>query len=205
MRLVGHPRRRRRSPGQALVEFALVIPVFLTVFFAIVEFSFLFTNYLSVGYATHDASQLAATMGNTLHADTAILVRVNADIQAPANNAQIKTVDIFQVDVNTTNASPVAGREDIYTYDGGSHTFTMPDGSNVTLPFATTSIGYADVNRCNVNLGTGCLLGQTTVDTIGVKITYQYTWITPFPRLIGGSGNGPLVTSINIMRLEPVL
>jgi hypothetical protein len=51
---------------------------------------------------------------------------------------------------------------------------------------------------------TTCNLGQTTVDTIGVKITYQYTWMTPFPALLGGSGNGPLLTSVNIMRLEPI-
>jgi Flp pilus assembly protein TadG len=188
------------------VEFALVIPVFLTVFFAIVEFSFLFTDYLSIGYASHDGSQLAATMGNTLHADTAILVRINNDIQAPANNRQIKTVDIYQVDTTTTNGSPVSGRENIYTYDGGSHTFTMPDGTTVQLPFTYGTLGYVDVGRCNVNLGIGCTTyGQTTVDTIGVKITYQYTWITPFPAMIGGSGNGPLITELNIMRLEPVL
>src|ERR1035437_246728 len=80
MRLVGHPMRRRRSRGQALVEFSLVIPVFLTVFFSIVEFSFLFTSYVSVGLASHDAVQLAATYGNTNGADAAILLRVSNDV-----------------------------------------------------------------------------------------------------------------------------
>jgi hypothetical protein len=198
--------RRRRSRGQALVEFALVIPVFLTVFFSIVEFSFLFTNYISVGYASHDASQLAATMGNTQYADAAILQRIDNDISTPANPAQIKTVDIYWVDTTKKDASPVSGHENLYTYDGGAHDFLLPDATtHISLPFKTTSIGYLDTDRCNYNMGIGCSALHLTVDTIGVKITYQYNWVTPFPQLIGGSGGGPLLTSINIMRLEPVL
>jgi Flp pilus assembly protein TadG len=199
--------RRRRSRGQALVEFSLVIPVFLTVFFSIVEFSFLFTSYVSVGFASHDAVQLAATYGNTNGADAAILLRVSNDVMAPANATKIKTVDIFWVDTSTPNAVPKA--EEIYTYDGSTTKFTMPDGSFVYLPFANpaTTNNYPYGQRCNINNPTisTCPAGHTTVDTIGVKITYQYTWITPFPALIGGSGNGPLITQINIMRLEPVL
>jgi Flp pilus assembly protein TadG len=182
----------------------MVIPVFLTVFFSIVEFSFLYTSYLSVGFASHDAAQLAATYGNTINADTAILLRVDNDIQVPANNTRIKTVDIFQVDTTKKDASPIAGRENLYTYDGGSHDFYLPDNTKIQLPFVPTgTLGYQDKDRCNANMTT-CNLGQTTVDTIGVKITYQYTWMTPFPALLGGSGNGPLLTSVNIMRLEPI-
>jgi hypothetical protein len=199
--------RHRRSRGQALVEFTMIIPIFLTVFFSIVEFSFLFTSYLSVGFASHDAVQLAAMYGNTNGADAAILQRVTNDIMTPANAAKIKTVDIFWVDTSTPNAAPKA--EEIYTYNGGHNTFKMPDGSDVDLPFANpaTTDNYPYTQRCNINNPTAatCPAGHGTVDTIGVKITYQYTWITPFPALIGGSGNGPLITQINIMRLEPVL
>ena len=195
--------RRRRSRGQSLVEFAMVIPIFLTLFFAIVEFSFLFTSYLSVGYASHDAAQLAATYGNTVGADAAILQRIDNDIQAPADAHRIKSVDIFWVNTATSNAASQA--DEIYVYDGGHHQFTMPDGSTIYLPFVNTTNDYPAANRCNVNGGVSCVAGHQTVDTIGVKITYQYTWVTPFPQLIGGAGSGPLITQINIMRLEPVL
>jgi len=205
MRLLGHPSKRHRSRGQSLVEFALVIPIFLTVFMSIVEFSFLFSSFISVGFASHDAVQLASTYGNTSNADTLILQRITNDINAPANPARIVSVDIFQVDTTTADASPVGGRETIYNY-GGSHPFTLPDGvTTINLPFSQIQDGYNEPNRCNVNGGIGCTLSKTTVDTIGVKITYQYAWMTPFPALIGGSGNGPLLTQINIMRLEPVL
>jgi hypothetical protein len=187
------------------VEFSLVIPLFLTIFMAIVEFAFMFSSFVSVGFASHDAAQLAATYGDTPGADTLVLQRVDNDIMLPANAAQLKTVDIYLVDTSTPNATPVSGKETIYTYDGGSHPFTTPDGTTVYLPFVQSQNGYPYSDRCNVNGGIGCTGGKTTVDTIAVKLAYQYTWVTPFPRLIGGSGNGPLITQLNVMRLEPVL
>jgi len=205
MRLVGRPAKRHRSRGQALVEFALVIPLFLVIVVAIAEFSFLFTSYVSIGFATHDASQIAATLGNTPGADIAVLQRIDNDVMVPANPNQIKEVDIYQVDTTSNNGSPLGSRINTWTYDGGSHAYTLPDGSTVNLPFTRTTNGYPELGRCNVNKGVGCTtFGQTTVDTIAVKIVYQYVWITPFPALVGASTTGPVLSSINVMRLEPV-
>jgi hypothetical protein len=194
----------------------MVIPIFLTLFVAITEFTFMFTSFISIGYASHDGAQVAATYGNTSGADCAVLERIDNDINIPANPTQIKTVDIFWVNTATGNASPVGGAENIYTYDGGSHACVRPDGTTIHVPFPipdtqaaeATSGGYPEATRCNVNSGINCPPtggnAHNTVDTLGVKITYQYKWITPLPAMIGGSGNGPLFTSINIMRLEPV-
>jgi uncharacterized protein (UPF0333 family) len=208
--------RRRRSGGQALVEFSLVIPIFLTLFVAITEFSFMFTSYVSVNYASHDAAQVAATYGNTSGADCAVLERVDNDVTIPANATQINSVDIYWVNTATANANPVSGAENIYTYDGGSHQCMKPDGTKINVPFPiastlaleSTSGGYPESTRCNVNSGINCPatngIAHNTVDTLGVKILYQYKWVTPLPAMINGSGNGPVFTSINIMRLEPV-
>ena len=210
MRLARLRSRRRRGRGQALVEFALVIPIFLTLVISMFEFTFLFTSYVDLGYATHDASQLAAEMGNTTNADTAILQRIDNDINVPADPTRIVSVDIYWVNTATKDASPVSGAENIYLYVGGSHPFYMPDGTTIIyLPFAPSTSGYPPNQRCNVNGGIGCLptgaKSHTTVDTIAVKISYQYAWVTPLPGLIGGGTTGPLLTSINVMRLEPVL
>ena len=203
MRLLEHPLRRRRNPrGQALVEFSLIIIPFILVFASLIEFSFLFTAWGSVGYASHDAAQVAATYGNTTGADCAVLQRVDGDITAPANPTLIVSVDIFLVDT-ATNGSPVSGKENIWTYDGGSHACVMPDGTTIQVPFVPGATGYPTSDRCNVNQGVGCSRG--TVDTIGVKITYQYQWMTPFPKLIGFvAGNGPQLTQTTVMRLEPI-
>jgi Flp pilus assembly protein TadG len=208
MRLIGHPeRRRRRGRGQALVEFALVIPIFLTIVVAICEFSFLFTSYLSITYASRDAVQLAAELGNTPGVDCAVIQRITADVNTPANRQLIKTVEIYLVDTATGNSAPVGGAVATYTYDGGSHECTLPDGNTkILVPFSPTpptTSGYPEASRCNVNAGTGCVPAKLTVDTIAVRITYQYKWITPFAAAAGG--NGPLLVVTSVMRLEPVL
>jgi hypothetical protein len=189
------------------VEFALVIPIFLTVFVAICEFTFLFSSYVSIGFASHDGDQLAATLGNTAGADVAVINRINTDVMTPADPKRIVKVDIFWVDTSSASGAPVGGwggSVNTWTYDGGAHLYTLPGGGPVTLPFTQTTNGYPEANRCNINLGTGCALGHNTVDTIGVRITYQHQWVTPFPNFIGGGPVGPTMQSINLMRLEPI-
>ena len=53
---------------------------------------------------------------------------------------------------------------------------------------------------------------RPSVDTIGVRVGYQYTWKTPIRGLIGLAGNGPVWSGTgwnfarsNAMRMEPVL
>lgn len=208
MRLIGHPEGRRRRPrGQALVEFALVIPIFLTVVIAICEFSILFTSYLSITFASRDAVQLAAELGNSPGVDCAVIQRITADVNTPANPQLIKTVEIYLVDTATGNSAPVAGSIATYTYTGGSNQCTLPDGvTKINVPYSPTpptTTGYPEAGRCNVNSGTGCVPTKQTVDTIAVRITYQYKWITPFAA--AGGANGPMLTVTSVMRLEPVL
>ena len=187
-----------------MVEFAMIIMLFMTIVVAIIEFSFLFTSYLSVTFASRDAVQMAATYGNADGSDAAVLERVRQDITTPANSAQIKTVEIYLVDTSSSTSSPVGGAITTYTYDGGSHKFTKPDGTDIYLPFTGPAPdGYPEASRCNVNMGLGCE-PKTTVDTVAVRITYQYKWITPFPQIIAGSGSGPLLVQFSTMRLEPI-
>ena len=214
MRLIGHPlRRHRRSRGQALAEFAMIIPIFLTIFVAITEFSFMFTSYIDIGYASRDAGEVAAADGNTVGSDCAVIQRINNDIGTPANPAQVTEIDIYWVNTAAGNGSAVSGAVTTYTYDGADHTCTLPNGTTIYHhPFkGPAPDGYTETTRCNVNLGIGCLptngTTHNTVDTIAVKISYQYKWITPFPGLIfgaGGAGTGPLMSSTSIMRLEPI-
>ena len=63
------PRRERRDrrasqAGQSLVEFSLVIPLFLVVLMGVIEFLFLMNGQLSINYATRDAALIAAEAGN---------------------------------------------------------------------------------------------------------------------------------------------
>ena len=194
-------RTRRHGAGQAMVEFALVILPFIVLVVAIAEFSFMFSSYLSISFASRDGVQVAAEMGNDDSADFVILQRIEQDVSAPLDKTKITKVDIFWSD----GAGNVKlGAINTWTR-GGSSSYTLPSGTILTVPYQRTSNTYPPANRCNVIAATGCATNHTEIDTIGVKITYQYAWITPLPALIGGSGSGMQMSQTNMMRLEPVL
>ena len=67
---------RAHGRGQALVEFALVFPIFITMMMGILEFSFVFNAQLSVGHATRDSALIAAEAGNASGADCVILQQI---------------------------------------------------------------------------------------------------------------------------------
>jgi len=184
--------RSRRSRGQALVEFALAIPIFLTLVVAIVEFAFLLTVKTGVTYASEDATQTAAELGNTPDADCMILQQVERDIQAPVDKVRIQTVSIFWTDLNGANKGA----------DTWARSGSYKCKSGAVIPYTQNSFGYADSTRCNVVLGCGS--GKPGVDWIGVTITYSYQWITPLPGMIGLGGSPPTFVETNTSRLEPI-
>ncbi len=89
-------RRRTAAPqasrGQALVEFSLVLPLFLTVMLGILEFGFAFNAVLAVNFASRNAALTAAEGGDAAGTDCLILRSVENDIGAPAdrNLAQLQ-------------------------------------------------------------------------------------------------------------------
>lgn len=63
MRVAG--RTRRATSGQALVEFTLVLPLLLVLFFSIIEFSIFFYTRLSLRHVVRESARFAVT-GNVL-------------------------------------------------------------------------------------------------------------------------------------------
>ena len=213
----GRPCPAGPSQGQALVEFSLVFPVFLVVFLAVIEFAFLFNAQLSINFATRDAALIAAEAGNAMGADCVILAKVDQDVTAPANRAQIQTVKIFWTNSvgdpldtsgNVTTMGAASQAVNSYTR-GGSTTCTLVDGSTQTVAYTLVGTArYPDVNRCNDLQGAsaGCQTGHTSLDTVAVQVTYLDTWRTPLRNLIGPLGStGWTLGQTNEMRMEPVL
>ena len=197
-----HPKSHARA--QALVEFALVIPLFLILMTAVIEFAFLFNALLSSTLASRDASLIAAEAGDTPGGDCVILRAVEADITAPADTNQIQSVSISWA--NTTTGQPIAGAVNTYTRTGS--TTCSVDGKSITVPYTLSgSGGYDSADRCNVLAGCGldsASRNHPGVDTIGVQVTYAYPWHTPLKSLMGSTLNW-IFTPSNAMRMEPVL
>ena len=94
-RLAGHP--RKGEDGQALLEFALVLPIFLLVLFAIVDFGMAFHAWITVTNSAREGARIGA-----VHAPSAAIeqrVRDTAD-----------TLDQDDLSVTVTNADDQGGQ-----------------------------------------------------------------------------------------------
>jgi len=194
--------RKPASKGQAMVEFAFVFPIFMVLLTAVIEYGFLMNANLASSFATRDASLVAAEAGNSMGADCAILKKIEDDINGPSDPRNITNVQIYWAD-------PVTGAEKpsyINTYvRSTSQTLScLVGGVSFTLPYIDPGSPqpYDWSLRCNVV--NGCP-GHTGLDTIGVQITYNYTWHTPLKSLLGFTGGGWTVVKSNAMEMEPVL
>jgi Flp pilus assembly protein TadG len=183
-----------------MVEFALVFPLFFVLLLGIVEFAFAFHASLTLAYASRDAALVAAESGNAPGSDCLILQKVEEDVSSPADRTRITSVEVYWADQNGVKKT---GSANIYRRTG-SMPCTLIDGSTVTLPYTASSTGYAETSRCNIQAG--CGNGHTGVDTIGVKVAYDYPYHTPLSSFLRWSGStGWLLERSNAMRMEPVL
>jgi hypothetical protein len=214
---------KSRARGQGLVEFSLVIPIFLVILMSVFEFGFLLNGLLSINFATRDGALIAAEAGdggfdavdNTDLADCVILEKIEQDVTAPANPANIQQVQIFWVDDNgqpldtsgnVTTAGSSTQAVDVYTRTG-SMTCNVSDQPTFTVPYTLGTYQYPSVDRCDDLGGTlaGCQAGHNGLDTIAVEVTYRDYFVTPLHNFIGPLGSYWTITQSNEMRMEPVL
>jgi Flp pilus assembly protein TadG len=73
-----HHRRSRRSPGQALVELALVLPVLFGIILVLFQYAILFMSYLSLIHMTRDVGRWLAVHPNSQ--DSAVMLYVTKDM-----------------------------------------------------------------------------------------------------------------------------
>lgn len=205
LRRRGFLRRRvgtGRRDGQSVVEFALVVPLFVVLLVGIIEFAFALNAVLAVNFATREAALIAAEAGNGDGSDCVILKRIEDSVGAPADHAKITNVWIYKSD---RNGNVLAKN----TYNRSLSMTCLVSGVNVTVPYSLSGgENYEDVKRCNVLAGCPAnapLPATLAVDQIGVQVTYAYTWRTPLSALLGLTGTGYTIVKSNSMRMEPIL
>lgn len=198
--------RKDRSTGQTLVEFALVFPLFFTLFLGVIEFAFAFNAILAVNYASRNAALAAAEAGASSGADCVILSGIEADVSAPANHAHITRVEIYRAKSNGDD------------YDGTTRTVytrnlavavscTRPDLTTTSIYYSRTSNLYPELSRCNIMAGCPGASGggnHTGIDHLGVRIFYDHPFVTPLQTFVG-NGTGITFDRSNVMRMEPIL
>jgi Flp pilus assembly protein TadG len=182
--------------GQALVEFAIVLPVFLLLLFGLVEFGFVLNASSTVNYASRVAALLAAEGGATAGTDCMVLRAIDRALTSPTTPTRVSRVEIYWSDANGDQIA-----SNVNAYDRfGTLTCAYGDGSTITVPYTRTTNDYPESERCDVLAGCGGL--HTTVDDIGVRITYAHQWVTSFGQRIAPSIIFQRSTGV---RMEPTL
>jgi len=214
-------RRGRHERGQSLVEFAVLVPVFMLILIGMLEFGLMFNHDLTLQYASREGARVGAALGcgassssttcdsalpTPQDVDAYIVAAVQRVLEAsgsPINMAQIGSITIFRA---TSTGGVVGSNTDTWTYSKGNG----PTVSGQKLDFIRQgSNGWADASRVTSatetsNCGSGL---STCPDSIGIKITYQYQYVTPLAAVMRFFG-GPAAStqSLNdqtVMALNP--
>jgi Flp pilus assembly protein TadG len=156
--------------GQALVEFALVVPVFLLAVFGLIDVGRLVYTNSALSQAAREGARLAATevgsIGATLPAcvsSPSLIGASNPGAQVcPANVTAFKAHVVEAVNRMTVSLGPI----------NAVHVSCDPDGS-------TPSGGWTEVDG-----GNGCQDGSGSAisasgDLVSVRIEYTYQPVTP--------------------------
>ena len=91
-------KKNKREDGQAMVEFALILPIFLLILCGIIDFGWLFYNQLSLNNACREGARYAVV--NTAE---------DASTQAIINHIENTTTTVFAndgVDIKIEYSSP---------------------------------------------------------------------------------------------------
>ena len=209
------PTRPRRpvERGQTMVEFAMLVPVFLVLLLGMLEFGTAFNHQLTLGYATREGARIGADLvngggllgcgtgqspnaGNVDQVIIEAVDRVLTSTGSPIPLSQVSRIRIFQAD---QNGGDTLGKDNDWGYVASP--YTLPDGTKVN--FAPGPQGWNACNRSNVEGHTYA----SSVDSIGVSISYTYQMTTPLAsalRLIGGAGASTLALGDDtVMQLNP--
>src|SRR2546423_15363013 len=118
----------RSEKGQAIVEFAMLLPVLVLLLIGIIEFSLVWNSRNTVLFASRDGSMLAAEGGSLDGTDCVVLQKVNGDVVSPATSLRVTQVQIYWSD---RNGDQIGTNVNVYTR-GGSTSCTYADGTTIT-------------------------------------------------------------------------
>ncbi len=194
-----HPWGEQR--GQGLVEFAMLVPLFMLLLLGMLEFGIAFTHDQTLAYATREGARAGSSLGKgtvaypctTPNFDAPIVAAVERVLQSPGSPidiTRIGTITVYRA--NRSDGTPT-GNANVWSLDVGGG----PTVDGRALDFRQTSTGWSPCTRNN----------GVDADALGVSLTYRYPFQTGLGGIIGffgGSSWSSLTMSDKtVMNLNP--
>lgn len=187
--------RPLRSRGQAMVEFAIVLPTLMLVLLTVLEFGFAFSHHVTMEYATREGARMGAALanGSVAFSCTEVDDQIVAAVQRvlTASGSQIKINQVTEIRIYKANAAGgEQGLVNVWNLGNGPKV----DGAN--LLFKQSSANWDACTRDNSGFG--------FTDSIGISLGYNYRYVTPLGNMLGLVGNPVLpMTDRTVMALNP--
>jgi Flp pilus assembly protein TadG len=132
---------QRRTPAQAVLEFAVVVPLFMILLFALIDFSRLLFTYVSLSNGAREMAR-TASVSNNWSSTAAVTAFNNYTIVAGGQNGATDTVTILAGSANCGHTEDTGGT---CTPAPTSVVCTLPlQASACTLPQPTPG-GFVEV------------------------------------------------------------
>jgi Flp pilus assembly protein TadG len=201
-RVRGAGRPDTRARGQGLVEFAVLIPVFLVLLLSMLDFGFAYNHNLSLEYATREGARTGSALaaGNSTlpcdEVDDYVMAAVQRVLKAPGSAVILANIGVVSIYKATATGAEIPGAVNTWTYAPGAG----PTVDGMRLDFVAGTRGWSACDRSNA---------MPNPDSIGVSIGYTYHFITPLPSalaLVGGRGVATLpMSDRTVMSLNPTV
>ncbi len=186
---------RRTGRGQSLVEFSVMVPVFIVLLFGMLEFGLAFSHNMTLEYATREGARTGAALGP----GTANVPCAQVDDQIMAGVQRVLTSPGSPVDITRISAIKIYKADAAGNEVGSSTTNTWIPGAgptvdSVALVFKSSTVNWDACTRDN----------GSSPDSIGVSIVYSYRLLSPLGIFLGMTGTPAFAMSDHtVMALNP--
>jgi Flp pilus assembly protein TadG len=131
---------KHKEKGQALVEFALLVPIFLVLMFAIVDFGMGFYSWITVTNGAREGARLGAVLASSDEITDRVYDSVNLPDEATKMTVTVTNAQgppgesvVVQVDYDYDFITPLAGLVQLMSGDTIGPTLTLTSTAEMRL------------------------------------------------------------------------
>jgi Flp pilus assembly protein TadG len=177
-------RSRDAQRGQSLVEFTLILPLFIILLLGMVEFGTAYDHRNAMSYAVREGARVGASLGtggtNSSTVDPTIVAAVRRGLTDPILIDNIVSIEIYKADAN---GAPITGKINRFDNTGA----------------AVGTAGWPASTR----------VAGLSGDMLGIRVVYEFRPTTPLARMLALLVNPAppyefiRMTDALVMKLEP--
>ncbi len=204
---MSRPDGRDGRRGQGLVEFSLLLPVFVLLLLGMLEFGLMFDHHITLGYASREGARVGAALANGGGAlgcaagqspnagtvDPQIIAAVQRVLTSPGSLVDMSRISQIRIYRADGTGGQIGTQANVWTYSPGAG----PTVDGRPLDFVENSVGWNACARSNTN----------PPDSIGIGVLYSYqlsTGLGSITKIFGGPMAGTLsMADDTVMALNP--